>query len=195
MPKVSDAHLASRRRQIVDAASRLFAEEGFSRTSMADVVTASGLSTGAVYRYFPSKGALVLAVVAGRDGTIDGQLTDETPVELVTRLAAYVSPTTGAAHARLVAQIWGDAAVVPELAAIVRTSHERLQTHLASLLELGQHQDSTEDAAPASAQLALAALVGLAALVASDIPVDVASFVKTLTPLFDTSTTHPTPVR
>lgn len=55
MPRVSDAHLASRRQQIVDAASQLFAEKGFSRTTMADVVAASKLSTGAVYRYFSGK--------------------------------------------------------------------------------------------------------------------------------------------
>lgn len=42
---------------------------------MADVVTASGLSTGAVCSYFPSRSDLVLAVVARRDGTRDGSPT------------------------------------------------------------------------------------------------------------------------
>lgn len=68
----------------------------------------------------------MLAVVAGKDGTIDGRLTDETPVELITRFAAYIAPGTGAAHARLVAHIWGDAAVTPELATVVSASHKRL---------------------------------------------------------------------
>jgi AcrR family transcriptional regulator len=58
MPRVSVGYLAARREQIVQAASRLFAERGFSRTTMADVVAASGLSTGAVYNYFPSKSDL-----------------------------------------------------------------------------------------------------------------------------------------
>ena len=64
MPKVSADHLEARRAQIVQAATRLFAERGFSRTTMAEVVAASGLSNGAVYHYFPSKSELVLAVVA-----------------------------------------------------------------------------------------------------------------------------------
>ena len=191
MPRVSDAHLASRRQQIVDAASQLFAEKGFSRTTMADVVTASKLSTGAVYRYFSGKNDLVLAVVAGKDGTIDGRLTDETPVELIVRLAAYIAPGTGAAHARLVAQIWGDAAVTPELATVVCASHERLQRHLADLLQAASHPTSTDDlTAPVRAQVALTALVGLAALIASGVHVNVASFLQTLTPLFDPSNTH-----
>ena len=37
MPKVSAGYLAARREQIAQAASRLFAERGFSRTTMADV--------------------------------------------------------------------------------------------------------------------------------------------------------------
>jgi TetR/AcrR family transcriptional regulator, transcriptional repressor of aconitase len=189
VPKVSAEYLAVRRRQIVDAAAALFAEQGFSRTSMADVVTASGLSTGAVYHYFPSKSDLVLAVVAGRDGTTDGGFTDETPAELVMRLAGYVSPPNGAAHARLVTQIWGDAAVIPELAASVRATHEQLQTHLASLLSAAE---AAPDPPAPAAQVTLAALVGLAALVASGIPVDLAAFIPTVIRLFDN--TDPRPV-
>ncbi len=188
MPKVSAAHLAARRQQIVDAATRLFADQGFSRTTMADIVTASGLSNGAVYHYFPSKIDLVLAVVAGRDGTTDGQFTEETPAELVTRLAGYVSPGSGAAHARLITQIWGDAAVTPELAAAARTSYERLQAHLAGLLSVnwaGEHEPA------ATAQVVLAALVGLSALVASDISVDTPSFIRTITQLLKTADTAP----
>jgi len=186
VPKVSDTHLASRRQQIVDAATGLFAERGFSRTTMADVVTASGLSTGAVYRYFSSKSDLVLAVVAGRDGRREGEFTDETPAELIIRLAGYVSPGTGAAHAQLIAQIWGDAAVVPDLAVVVRASHQRLQAHLTELITQTGHQDVRDSqvaAAAATTQVALAALVGLAALVASGIPVDPEAFVRTVTQL------------
>lgn len=185
MPKVSEAHVAARRRQIITAATRLFAERGFSRTTMAHVVAASGLSTGAVYSYFPSKSDLMLAVVAGRDGSLGGQLTDETPVELVTRLTGYVAPVTGAAHARLIAQIWGDAAVEPALAAVVRATHERLQDHLDGLLVTSVGGDRGDrDSAP-SAQVALAALIGLAALVAAGIPVEMDHFAESVLRLLD----------
>jgi AcrR family transcriptional regulator len=72
VPRVSEQHLAARRQQILDAAAGLFAERGFARTSMSDVVRASGLSMGAVYRYFPSKADLVIAVGEGRGGEVDG---------------------------------------------------------------------------------------------------------------------------
>jgi TetR/AcrR family transcriptional regulator, transcriptional repressor of aconitase len=180
MPKVSDSHLAARREQIIQAAKALFAERGFARTTMADVVTASGLSMGAVYHYFPSKSELVLAAVAGRDGTVEGQFIQEDPVDLITRLAGYVSPGEGAAHARFVAQIWGDAAVTPELAAVARAAHRRQDEHLGQLL--AEHASDQAEAA-ATARVALASRIGLAALVASDIPVDMASFVEVVTRL------------
>ena len=60
MPKVTDAHLAARREQIIEAAMTRFAEGGFHSTGMAEVIAATGLSAGAVYRYFPTKEDLVL---------------------------------------------------------------------------------------------------------------------------------------
>ena len=63
MPKVSDAHLEARRRQILDAAARCFAREGFHRTSMQDVVRECGISAGLVYRYFASKDDMIVAIV------------------------------------------------------------------------------------------------------------------------------------
>ena len=61
MPRVSDQHLAMRRNQVLDAASRCFARQGFSATSIDDVIRESGLSAGAVYRYFDGKDDLIAA--------------------------------------------------------------------------------------------------------------------------------------
>ncbi|MFN2560393.1 MAG: TetR/AcrR family transcriptional regulator [Jatrophihabitans sp.] len=45
-----------------DAARRCFARNGFHETSMQDLFAESGLSAGAVYRYFPSKDEVILAI-------------------------------------------------------------------------------------------------------------------------------------
>ena len=63
MPKVSDLHQADRRDQSLSAAAACFAAQGFHATSMADVVKASGLSAGSVYRYFASKDDLIGAII------------------------------------------------------------------------------------------------------------------------------------
>ena len=66
MPKISDTKRDQRRRQILDAALACFSENGFHQTSMADVVSRSGLSHGAVYLYFPSKDDLITALAVDR---------------------------------------------------------------------------------------------------------------------------------
>src|SRR3954471_22731131 len=63
MPKVSEAHLAARRDQILAAAARCFARDGFHRTSMQDIVRESGISAGLVYRYFAGKDDVIAAIV------------------------------------------------------------------------------------------------------------------------------------
>lgn len=44
-----------RRRDILDAALRLFAERGFTETTVSDIASEAGMATGTVYLYFPSK--------------------------------------------------------------------------------------------------------------------------------------------
>ncbi|HFQ93771.1 MAG TPA: TetR/AcrR family transcriptional regulator [Anaerolineae bacterium] len=50
------------RTQILMAATAVFAEKGFAKASMNDIVRASGLSKGGVYWHFKSKDELVTAV-------------------------------------------------------------------------------------------------------------------------------------
>jgi AcrR family transcriptional regulator len=58
------AGLVSRRqREILDVATRVFAERGFRATDTQLVADAAGVGKGTLYRYFPSKEALFLAAV------------------------------------------------------------------------------------------------------------------------------------
>lgn len=62
MPRVSQSHKDARREQILAAAKRCFARNGFHETSMQDLFAEAGLSSGAVYRYFPGKADVVRAI-------------------------------------------------------------------------------------------------------------------------------------
>jgi AcrR family transcriptional regulator len=66
MPKVTEAHRAARRRQVLDAAGACFARQGFHRTTMRDIVSEARLSPGAVYGYFSSKADIIEAIAAER---------------------------------------------------------------------------------------------------------------------------------
>lgn len=71
---MSDQMLAPNPRsaEILDAVRSSFAEKGFDGASMQDLARAAGMSVGNFYRYFPSKAAIVEAIVA-RDLDAVGQ--------------------------------------------------------------------------------------------------------------------------
>jgi len=54
---------ADKRRRILDEAKRVFAEDGFERTSMGTVAERVGIPVGSLYTYFDSKGTLLQAIV------------------------------------------------------------------------------------------------------------------------------------
>jgi AcrR family transcriptional regulator len=57
---------SDRRAEILEAAQRCFVRSGFHGASMQDICTEAGMSPGNLYRYFPSKEALI-AGIAERD--------------------------------------------------------------------------------------------------------------------------------
>src|SRR5215203_6389495 len=50
---------SERRTRILDAAERCFVRSGFHRTTMQDIASEAAMSPGNLYRYFPSKDAMV----------------------------------------------------------------------------------------------------------------------------------------
>jgi AcrR family transcriptional regulator len=143
--------------------------------------------------YFPSKADLVIAACEGHGGGVDGEFPAERARDLLTRLAAEVGP--GSSHARLSIQVWGESAVEPNLAAKVVPIHQRLEEHLAQLLraDAGPDQHPRDD--EATAQVALSAVIGMAALVAAGVPVDQRRFVAALTHLVDPQARRSSPGR
>jgi AcrR family transcriptional regulator len=53
---------AVRREQILTAMRHLIAEQGYERTTTAQIARRAGISEGTIYNYFPSKGAIVRAL-------------------------------------------------------------------------------------------------------------------------------------
>ncbi|MET0425336.1 MAG: TetR/AcrR family transcriptional regulator [Actinoplanes sp.] len=138
MPKVSDEHLAARRRQILDAAAACFARDGFHRTSMQDVVRESGVSAGLVYRYFTGKDDMIAAIVG--EWHDQRRVFDDPDAGLQQRTAAYLELLRGLGDpaarpaVRLSVQVWAEAARRPELRALSRTNVDDPRAGTAALL-------------------------------------------------------------
>jgi AcrR family transcriptional regulator len=148
VPKVTDAHRAARRRQILDAARRCFVHNGFHATSMQDVLREAGLSAGAVYRYFPSKASIVAAIAEETVGDVIRaieEITGAEPVppleEAMARVLRAVDAHTGPqGNARIAMQVWAEALREPALADLVQATYGRIR---ASFVELaGRARDA-----------------------------------------------------
>jgi TetR/AcrR family transcriptional regulator, transcriptional repressor of aconitase len=146
MPRVAQAHLDARRRQILDAARRCFVRDGFHATSMQDILGEAGLSAGAVYRYFRGKEDIVLAIATDAIGEItralDEALDTEVPPPLdqvvQQMLATLVRLDDTQQVGSIAVQVWAEALRSPHLAAQVAEAIGRTRGQLARLAELYQ---------------------------------------------------------
>jgi len=67
---------SDRRTEILDAARRCFARTGFHQTSMQQICAEAGMSPGNVYRYFPSKEAIIAGIAERDRAEVAAQLAD-----------------------------------------------------------------------------------------------------------------------
>lgn len=142
MARVSPEHLAARRRQILDGATACFARNGFHATSMQDVLKETGLSAGAVYRYFRSKEEMIAAIATDLLGTFGATFQELSgadrplgPDEIVTlaleRLVELWSER--GVPPELIVQVWAEAARNEELAATMRAGIASVQDSWAAI--------------------------------------------------------------
>ncbi len=123
MPKVSDAHREARREEIIAAALRAFAEKGFARTSMADIIAVSGLSVGAIYGHFGGKrellAAVVDAVLSRRNDELGAAIAQGSPPSPGDAIAMLLrGMIRDGIQPRMLVQIWSEATTDQEIRAI-----------------------------------------------------------------------------
>jgi AcrR family transcriptional regulator len=116
MPRVSEAHLAARRQQILDAARLCFLRNGFHNASMQDVIAEADLSVGAVYRYFRSKTEIIAAIAEGYANQVTtdiGELSADPTQSLgdvMQRAVELVDANSGPdGMLRIAVQVWAEA--------------------------------------------------------------------------------------
>jgi AcrR family transcriptional regulator len=124
MPKVTEAHRAARRDEIVGAALRCFAAKGYQRTSMADVIEESGLSAGAIYGYFAGKQELFAAVAGrvleARQHELEEQRAHGEPLSPGQVMATLIDGMRREPFGHVIVQLWAEAAIDPEIGELVQ---------------------------------------------------------------------------
>jgi AcrR family transcriptional regulator len=126
-----------RRLKVTDAARKLFAAKGFHNTGIAQVADASGVRVGQIYRDFPSKEAIVAAIVESDFSTlIDGDSL-RAAVEQGDRaavMAAIERLFDPAPCDALMPEILAEASRNPRIADIVSALDTRFRTTLTDAL-------------------------------------------------------------
>jgi AcrR family transcriptional regulator len=146
MPQVTEQHRAARRAEILAAACRCFARDGFHATSIADIIRESELSAGSVYLYFKSKTEIIAAVVEMTLGTADELFAellanDATPspeetvafmLDAVMQRAVH-HPLLGVDMSRVALHAWAEALRDPEIANRIEHTLRHLRGHYAQV--------------------------------------------------------------
>jgi TetR/AcrR family transcriptional regulator, transcriptional repressor of aconitase len=144
MPRVSQSYLETRRRQIMDAAVTCFAREGFHRATMQDIVAETGLSAGAIYRYFRSKEDIVAAIAAEHHAAEAAVLAEAGGGDVAAALRHLVEVSLGRLAdpaeqrwRRVTVQVWGEALRNDRVMGIVRGGLDEPLRILADLFRRG----------------------------------------------------------
>jgi AcrR family transcriptional regulator len=176
MPKVTEEHVEARRRQIMSAALRCFARQGFHRTTMQDIFRESDLSPGAVYSYFKGKDELIGAIIGEMMAFVaataalfseplpDGRLRrpGEALAEMIERYQDFELGTV-VERARIFPHLVGEQQRDPRLNAAVRAGIERLRAGFERLAHAAQERGELDRALDPAAfsRLPISLLQGL----------------------------------
>lgn len=126
-PAYTRLQVDERRRQLLDAGARLFAEHAFEEISMRQIAEAAGVSKPLLYHYFPSKNELFIAAVGEAAGELRALIAptgEGTPIEqLSASLDAYLGWIED--NGRTWSKLMQSAAVLPEARGLVEGFREQ----------------------------------------------------------------------
>ena len=184
-PKVPDGYFDARREQVLAAAARCFAREGFHGATMGEIAAEAELSAGALYRYFEDKADLIraLAEESGRRlrEAIGTQLTaGRSPVQALEKLAeaqlSQLARAAGRESAQLTVRLWAEALHTPELRRELAGAYRNVHSEIGDLLRDGQRDGAVardlDPDATARAIIALLQDAGMQSLIDPEMDLD-----------------------
>ncbi|MFE4777318.1 TetR/AcrR family transcriptional regulator [Streptomyces sp. NPDC056713] len=157
MPKVSQQYRDARRAEILAAARRCFVRDGFHGTSMQDLLAEVGLSSGAVYRYFPGKQDMIIAIAEENLAEVTGEvrrMTAANPAVSIGELLARIFQVIKAKHeedgfAAIALLVWAESLRDPTLAERIKGTLADVTAELGDILRERQESGDLPAEIPA----------------------------------------------
>ena len=157
------------RAHILQAAQKLFAQNGYDATGVAEICTAAGVSKGAFYHHFPTKQVLFLELLKTWLSGLDAQMNavvegpHNVPQALID-MAGMMQNVFQVANEQLpmFLEFWTQSSRDPVVWQTTIAPYRRYQTFFTGLVQNGVDEGSLKAVDPeAAARLILAMAVGL----------------------------------
>lgn len=140
-----------RKQKLLDTARKLFVENGFHATGMAQIAKESGIAVGQIYRDFCSKEAIVAALVQSgctqflQLAALQAAMSAGDTDEVLAWLLRFVEGDDDLEGSRLFAEIVAESSRNPRIAAIFTNLQHDLRVNiLSALTSLAPEADSTQ---------------------------------------------------
>ena len=154
------------RQRLLEAATRLFSQQGYEATGVAEICAIAGVSKGAFYHHFESKQAVFLALLEDWLARLDAAFTtvrqDSSDVpQAVVRMADMAGGVLASSGVQIsiMLEFWMQAYRDPQVWEAAAAPYQRYQQYFAAMVEEGVRQGSLR---PVDPQLAARTLVSLA---------------------------------
>lgn len=149
MARALPLHPDARRAQLLSASRQVFAERGYHRASISDIIAAAGVARGTFYNYFESKRAVFRAVL---EDVMDAVASAVEPIDVAASIPQQVEDNLDrivaalTEHGDVARVLFAEAAGIDEegeaaLRSFYRAATERIRTALALGQTLGVVRD------------------------------------------------------
>jgi AcrR family transcriptional regulator len=141
MDRSRAARSVVRRQHLLDTARKLFVEQGFHRTGMAQIALASGIKVGQIYRDFANKEAIIAAICEANlnawlaEDVLDKAVAAKNIVAIRAWIERICSEEPSVEDRRLMAELLAEVGRNPIIAEINRKADERVRSRLDAALE------------------------------------------------------------
>jgi AcrR family transcriptional regulator len=130
---------SDRRTEILDAAQRCFSRSGFHQASMQEICAEAGMSPGSLYRYFPSKEAIIAGISERNraDAAESFNAVEEAPDFFtgLAGLARYHLVERSDEDVGLCAEIMAESRRSPDVARVYQDMEQDIKGRIAALLQ------------------------------------------------------------
>lgn len=178
-----------RRAQVIEAAHKCFAREGFHTASMASIAAEAGLSVGQIYRYFENKEAVIEALCEGHLETWTQRMaevrarTDSVTEELLEVARFNTEKLKEGGSVSLVLEFFAEAARNPRIGEVVSRVDGSMRQKVREILARGGDADPA--CLDARVNVVTVLLDGWLLRLVKDPEADAEAYLTSLRPMFE----------